>query len=330
MADVADHVGVSKATVSLVFRQAPGVGDDTRAAVMAAADELGYRVNRTAALMTARRTHLIGAVAQIRNSFHAELVEQLVRAADAAGYEIVLGAVTPTHGENRVVDTLLDFRCEAMLLIGTELPDAQIGELATRVPTVAVGRRVGGPDVDAVRTDDAQGIAQVVDHLYRLGHRRIVHVSGGSGAIAADRRAGFLRALRSYDLAHSGSVIESDGFTEAAGMTAGHSLLAGDLPTAVVCANDLLAVGALDVLRSAGVAVPEQVSITGYDDSPLARLGNVALTTVSQRPAEQADRAIAAVIERLDRDRTERSTATLTPELVVRATTGPAQDSTLS
>ena len=99
MQDIADKVGVSKALVSLVIRKAPGPSDDTRARVLAAAEELGYRVNRTAALMTARRSHLIGVMTDIRNSFHAEMVEDIVEAADRAGYEVVLGAVTPTHGE---------------------------------------------------------------------------------------------------------------------------------------------------------------------------------------------------------------------------------------
>src|SRR5262249_27903741 len=114
MQDIADKVGVSKALVSLVFRRAPGPSAETRERVFAAAEELGYRVNRTAALMTARRSHLIGVVADIRNSFHAEIVENIVAAADRAGYEVVLGAVTPTHSESRVIDTLLDFRCEGM------------------------------------------------------------------------------------------------------------------------------------------------------------------------------------------------------------------------
>ena len=94
----------------------------TRQRVFAAADELGYRVNRTAALMTARRSHLIGVMTNIRNNFHAEIVEDIVEAADRAGYEVVLGAVTPTHDESKVIDTLLDFRCEGVVLLGPGRP----------------------------------------------------------------------------------------------------------------------------------------------------------------------------------------------------------------
>jgi DNA-binding LacI/PurR family transcriptional regulator len=323
MQDIADKVGVSKALVSLVFRKAPGPSAETRARVFAAADELGYRVNRTAALMSARRSHLIGVTAEIRNSFHAEMVEDIVAAADRAGYEVVLGAVTQTHHESRVIDTLLDFRCEGMILLG---PVASIGELTTlseRLPIVSVGRRLSIDSLDVVRAADSRGIGAVVDHLAGLGHRRIVHVTGGSGSIRTDRRDGYLRAMRRHGLDEYAATIEGD-FTEKAGTAAAEQLLnADELPTAVVAANDRIAIGMLDGLRRAGVDVPGRVSITGYDDSLLAQLSHIDLTSVSQEPFEQANRAVTAVVERLDGQRTQAISSVLQPRLVVRGTTGP-------
>jgi LacI family transcriptional regulator len=234
----------------------------------------------------------------------------------------VLGAVTPTHDEAKVIDTLLDFRCEGILLIGPELPANELAKLGGKVPTVVIGRRVQTDALDVVRTADGRGIASVVDYLVGLGHRRVVHVSGGSGVIATDRRNGYLRTMRKHGLERDAEVIDGD-FTESAGMTAARRLLAGTLPTAVVCANDRLAVGVLDALRRGGVDIPGQASVTGYDDSMLARLGHIDLTTVNQRPQEQASHAVASVIERLDKDRTEARSSVLTPDLVVRATTAP-------
>ena len=321
MQDVADRVGVSKALVSLVFRKAAGPSEQTRARVFAAAEELGYRVNRTAALMTARRSHLIGVMTDIRNGFHAEMVEDIVEAADRAGYEVVLGAVTATHGEPKVIDTLLDFRCEGVILLGPESETAVLTEMGRQVPTVVVGRRVASTTLDVVRAADARGIGLVVDHLVELGHRRIVHVTGGSGSIAADRRKGYLRAMRRNGLDDHVDFIEGD-FTENAGVDAAKVLLTADhMPSAIVCANDRSAVGVLDALRRAGLDVPGEVSIAGYDDSALAGLGHVDLTSVSQAPREQANRAVEAVVERLDRGRTEPSSSVLLPRLVVRATT---------
>ena len=322
MQDIADEVGVSKALVSLVIRKAPGPSEETRAKVLAAADALGYRVNRAAALMTARRSHLIGVMTDIRSSFHAEMVEDIVEAADRAGYEVVLGPVTATHGEARVIDTLLDFRCEAVILLGPESEVGTLTAMGARLPTVVVGRRVASASLDVVRAADARGIGLVVDHLVELGHERIVHVTGGSGSIAADRRQGYLRAMRRNGLADRVQFIDGD-FTENAGVDAAKALLtAADLPTAVVCANDRSAVGVLDAMRRAGVDVPGRVSITGYDDSPLAQLGHIDLTSVSQAPREQANRAVEAVVERLDGGRTEPVSSVLVPQLIARGTTG--------
>jgi DNA-binding LacI/PurR family transcriptional regulator len=321
MQDIADKVGVSKALVSLVIRKAPGPSEETRQRVFAAADELGYRVNRTAALMTARRSHLIGVMANIRNSFHAEMVEHIVEAADRAGYEVVLGAVTPTHAESKVIDTMLDFRCEGVVLLGPESTADELNLLGDRLPTVVVGRRVSGQSLDVVRAADGRGIAAAVDHLVGLGHRGIVHVSGGPGLIAADRRNGFLRAMRRHGLGDA-VVIDAE-FTENAGIAAAQRLLDGALPTAVVCANDRLAIGVLDELRRGGVDVPGRVSVTGYDDSQLAQLAHIDLTTVSQEPREQANRAVQAVVERLDSGRTAPVSSVLAPRLVIRGTTAP-------
>ena len=271
--------------------------------------------------MTARRSHLIGVMTDIRNSFHAEMVEDIVEASDRAGYEVVLGAVTTTHGESKVIDTLLDFRCEGVILLGPESDVATLTEMGQQLPTVVVGRRVASPALDVVRAADARGIGAVVDHLVALGHRRIVHVTGGSGSIAADRRKGYLRAMRRNGLDEHVEFIEGD-FTENAGVDAAKVLLTADrLPSAVVCANDRSAVGVLDALRRAGVDVPGAVSITGYDDSVLAQLGHIDLTSVSQAPREQANRAVEAVVERLDRGRTEPASSVLMPQLVVRGTT---------
>lgn len=325
MQDIAEKVGVSKALVSLVFRKAPGPSAETRARVFAAADELGYRVNRTAALMSARRSHLIGVTAEIRNGFHAEMVENIVEAADLAGYEVVLGAVTPTHRESKVIETLLDFRCEGLILLGPSSPVGDLTALGERLPVVAVGRRLPIDTLDVVRCADSRGIAAAVDHLAELGHERIVHIAGGSGSIRSDRRDGFLRAMRRHSFADSAAVIEGD-FTEAAGVAAAEQLLAGKtLPTAVIAGNDRMAIGLLDALRRAGVDVPSDISVIGYDDSPLARLSHIDLTSVSQEPREQSDHAVSAVVDRLDGHRTEPRSTVLQPRLVIRATTAPAR-----
>jgi LacI family transcriptional regulator len=325
MQDVADHVGVSKALVSMVFRRVQGPSAETRQRVLDAAKKLGYRPNRSAALLSLRRSHLIGVMANIRNTFHAELVEYIVGEADRFGYEVVLGGVTPTHGEPAVVETLLDFRCEALILLGPEFDDTKLTGLAARAPVVVVGRRTSCQAVDVVRTADARGIGAIVDHLVSLGHRRITHLSGGDGSIAADRKTGYVRAMKRHGLSDEIDIIDGD-FTEGAGITAARALLARRTrPTAVCAANDRCAIGLLDELRRAGLDIPGDIAVTGYDDSLLAQLTHIDLTTASQEPHQQAVEAVKAVVERLDEQRSERRNVVLQPKLIVRRTAAAAE-----
>jgi DNA-binding LacI/PurR family transcriptional regulator len=324
--DVAAAVGVSPASASLVLRGVPGPSSATRERVLEAAARLGYRPDRTASLLARRRSRLIGVVMDVRNTFHAELVEDVDEAAERCGYDVVLSAITRTRDEGRAVETLLDSRCEALVLLGPEAPGARLAALDRQLPVVVVGRPMPSDGVDVVRAADDEGVAQGVDHLVGLGHRRIAYVDGGRGAIAAGRRRGYQRAMRRHRLGGHLQVIPGDS-TEEAGARAARAVLDADpRPTAVLTFNDRSAVGLLDALVRAGVAVPGEVSVVGYDDSPLSRLAHIDLTTVSQNSRELTEHAVAAVVERLDGGRTEHREVVVAPELVARGTTGPPPD----
>jgi DNA-binding LacI/PurR family transcriptional regulator len=321
--DVAERVGMSPASVSMVLSGAPGPSAATRERVLEAAAELGYRPDRTASLLARRRTHLVGVLLQVSSPFHAELVEHLHEAAEGRGYDVVLSTVTRTRDERRATETLVDFRCEALVLLGPVAPAAQLAALGRQLPVVVIGRRVAGAGVDVVRTADAEGVGQVVDHLATLGHRSIAYVDGGRGTIAADRRRGYRTAMGRHGLAGHLRVIAGD-HTEAAGTRAARALLdGGALPSAVVAYNDSCALGLLDTFNRAGIEVPADVSVAGCDDSSLARLAHVNLTTVSQDARGQAEHAVAAATERLDGGRVRPREVVLAPNLVVRGTTGP-------
>jgi DNA-binding LacI/PurR family transcriptional regulator len=296
--------------------------------VLEAAARLGYRPDRTASLLARRRSRLVGVMMDVRNSFQAELVEDLHEAADRLGYDVVLSTITRSRDERRAVETLVDSRCEALVLLGPDAPAADLAALGRQLPVVVVGRPVGtgdgrgdGAGVDVVRVADDAGVGLAVDHLVELGHRAVAYLGGGRGSIAASRRRGYTAAMRRRGLAPSTIPGER---TEESGTRAARALLAaGALPTAVMAYNDRAAVGLLDAFARAGVAVPGAVSVVGYDDSPLARLAHVDLTTVSQNPPLQAEHALAAVVERLDEGRTAHREVVLPPRLVVRGTTGP-------
>jgi len=323
LADVAASAGVSPGLVSLVLRNQPGPSEQTRARVLEAARQMGYRADRTASLLARRRSRHLGVLMDVRNTFHAELVADLDAAATRLGYDLLLSTVTPARDERRAAEALLDFRCEALVLLGPDDPAGRLNALGRELPVVVVGRRVPSATVDVVRAADDQGVAEAVGHLAGLGHRAVAFVDGGRGTIASDRRRGYRQAMRRLGLDDHARIIPGD-HTEEAGTRAAATLLAdGRRPTAVIASNDRCAVGLLDALARRGVKVPGSLSVVGYDDSTLARLAHVDLTSVSQEAGQQAEQAVALAAERLEGGRTAPREVVLTPHLVVRSTTAP-------
>jgi DNA-binding LacI/PurR family transcriptional regulator len=323
LADVAARAGVSPALASLAIRDAPGPSAASREAVLRAAAELDYRPDPAAQLLRQHRSRMLGVVFDPGDPFHADLLEGMYPAAEQSGYDVVLGARVPTRPEQRAVEALIGSRCEALVLIGTEAGPAQLRTLGTRLPVAVVGRRGDNAGVDGVRTRDQMGARAAVDLLVDLGHRRIRLVDGGRHPGAAERRRGYRTAMRRHGLAAD---IASGDHTEESGMRAARDLLDGtDGITAILASNDRCAAGILDTLLRAGVDVPGEVSVIGYDDSRLARLTHIALTTIGQDAERTARLAVEAVVERLDggADSPPRDIL-LDPHLVVRRTTAPA------
>lgn len=324
MADVAARAGVSRALVSIVFRDRPGASAATRTRVRAAAAELGYTPDSAARLLARGRSRTIGVLTTVGEPFEAALIEHLYAEAGRHGYGVLLSARTPGHDERTAVDELLAHRCEALVLLGPEAPDAELTALARRTALVVVGRGVRG--VDSAQTDDEAGLRAVTEHLIAAGHRRITHVDGGPGPNAAARRDGYTAAMTAAGLADEVHVLPG-AYDEEAGIAAAHRLLAGDPapPTAVVAGNDRCAIGLLDTLRRSGVDVPGRMSVAGYNDDRVSRLAHVDLTTVRQDTAALARGAVDAVRARLDDPATGPVELVLDPHLVVRGTTGPAR-----
>jgi DNA-binding LacI/PurR family transcriptional regulator len=325
--DVAARAGVSTASVSLVLRGRPGPSDATREAVLRAASDLGYRPDRTASLLARRRTQLLGVTMDVSSPFQAELLEDLQAAADERGYDLVVSPLTRTRDERRAVEMLLDFRCEALILLGPATPDADLAALARDHHVVAIGRRLDVEGVDVVRAADDVGVGLAVDHLAALGHHSFAFVDGPRGSIATLRRQGFRAATRrvpgSSVSVVPGGATEETGQRAGAGLAAAGSLAPSGGVTGLVCYNDRAALGVLAALQEAGCSVPGDVSVVGYDDSPLARLATVGLTSVSQATAPMALAAVQAATQRLDEGRSEPVEVVLEPHLEVRRTTGP-------
>jgi DNA-binding LacI/PurR family transcriptional regulator len=321
MADVAQRAGVSRALVSIVFRDVPGASPATRERVMRAADELGYRPDARARLLGRSRSRTVGVVFDLRHEFHAELVDELYGAVDGSGFDLALGAATPRHDEQRAAHSMLDYRCEAIVLIGPAVTTTAIEALADQVPVVVVARSLRSRNIDVVRTDDAAGARLAVEHLAELGHRRIAHVDGRRAAGAAERRRGYRDAMRDLGL-QARDMIVPGGLTEEHGEAAAKALVRGRRrPTAVAAFNDHCAAGLMTAARVRGVRVPADLSVVGYDDSHVAALSTVSLTTVAQDAPTLATAALDLAIARIDDPARARSEVVVPPRLVVRSTT---------
>lgn len=329
MADVAERAGVSRAAVSIVFRGVPGASASTRQRVMQAAEELAYRPDQRARLLGSNRSRTIGVVFGLHHEFHAEVVEALYRSVDESGYHLALGATAPTRSERRAVQTLLDYRCEALILVGPTLARAAIAELAEHVPVIVVARALPRTAVDVVRTDDVSGARIAVEHLAGLGHTSITHVEGRRAPGAAERRRGYQAGMRALGLA-SGAELVAGGLTENDGEQAAVQILGGARPTAVTAFNDHCAVGLMAAARARGVQVPATLSVVGYDDSHVASLASVALTTIAQDATTLADAAFDLAVTRAENgpDRNSPTEIVVPPRLVLRQTTArPRSDS---
>ncbi|WP_244223544.1 LacI family DNA-binding transcriptional regulator [Amycolatopsis circi] len=320
MVDVAAKAGVSRALVSLVFRNQPGASEATRQRVLAAADELGYRPDNAARLLARGRSRTLGVVLTVHQPFDADLVEGIYPEAERLGYDVLLSATAPGRDESKAVEALLSHRCEAVILLGSKAEPAYLAELGKRTVAVSVGRRVPGARVDSVHTADLVGVRQAIDYLAELGHRDIVHVDGGKDPGAPDRRRAYRGAMRRHKLT---ARVLPGAYSEDAGIAAAQQLLSEDrLPTAVLAGNDRCAVGLMHAFGRAGLELPKDISVVGYDDSHLSHLSYIDLTTIRQDADRIAEQAVHQAVARLEDETLEPTETVLDPKLVIRGTTG--------
>lgn len=331
---VADHAGVSQATVSRVLNDRPGVAEATRRAVLQAMSQLGYEHGR---LRTARRTGLVGLIVpELDNPVFPRFAQAIESRLAREGLTTVLCTSTPAGmGETDYLDVLQDHAVTGIVLISGEHADTTVDHQRYRdlraggVPLVLVnGRDEDLDEIAAVTVDHAEVTRLAVAHLASLGHLRIGLALGPARYVTAARlRLGYLDGMARAGLQTEPELIADTIYGIEGGHAAGAALLPRDV-TAVVCASDRMALGVIRAARERGLEVPGEVSVIGFDDAGPNNHMDPPLTSV-QQPFESMASAIVQLLTAQIAD-TEAATPELTfrPELVVRRSTGPAPAAT--
>ncbi len=324
MADVARHVGVSHQTVSRVLNGHPNVSPETRASVLAAIRDLGYRPNAAARTLVTGRTNVLGVISFDTVPLRpASLLYALERAA-RPDYSVAITSLA-RFDRGSLPDAVERFPGQAVDGIIVIAPETAAVEaltgLAADIPLVAVGCGTRAP-LPSVAIDNAFGAARATQHLLDLGHQTVHHIAGPDSWLDAQERVeGWRQALRSAGAAEPG-LLRGD-WSARSGYEIGHRLAAMPEVTAVMCGNDQMALGLLRALAEHGRRVPGDVSVVGFDDIPEAAFFLPPLTTVRQDFGELGRRALHLLMDRISRGRQLGPVLPIEPELVVRASTGP-------
>ncbi len=323
MADIARVLGISRQSVSLALGDAPGPSPETRRRVREAAAALGYHPHLGAQALRRARSTTLGVVFSPAHAAETEILDGVYPAAAAHGCGVVLSPQTVRRSTAEAVGELLGHRCSALVVIGSDLRGRGLDDLVARagVPVAQVGYGRRNAAYDVVRSAGETGLSDVVEHLHGLGHREITYVHTASKPATLVRRAGYLAAMARLGLVPDVVGGRGPEVEEVGAAAARHLLDRPGLPTAVVAANDQAAIGVLQTFARRGVRIPEDVSLTGFDDAAPARFSSADLTTVAQDPGGLGAAAVEVVLARRD-DPARRPVEVVRPtRLVVRGST---------
>ena len=328
--DIARHAGVSRTTVSFVLNQVPGVRQKTRDRVLRSAQKLGYVPNSAARMLVSGRSSTLGLVISSPDllqvdAFIPRLLYGIERVCNSTGYKLLIEAVEDATNPNAYLDLAHGKRIDGLIVHNPRADDRGLVQLIEKgFPVVIIGS-VGHPKENSVGTDLLTGGRVATNHLVSLGHRRIAHISFAPlSYLAAEARfRGYREALKKARIQFDKSLLAIGNFSSESGFDAMKLLLrCRPIPTAVFVGNDTLAIGAMAAIRAAGLNVPEDIAIVGFDDLPFAAFCNPALTTIRLQADDLGERAARAAIELLDGKPVGMQRGVPPLELIVRESSG--------
>lgn len=326
--EIAVRAGVSQATVSRVLNNKPNVREETRQRILRVIEEMGYYPNAEARSLVTKKTTRIGlVVSDILNPFYPELIERIGSITREQGLSVLLcNTQRDPHNDEIYTRSLIEQRVAGVIFSsitpGSHAP-AQLTQAG--IPFVFVNRYLKDTAANIVITDNVRGAYKVTEHLLELGHSHIAFIRGLSNVTTSqDRESGYRQCLQDHGL-QAGIVTEQGNYTREGAYEAAIRLLQHPSPpTAIFCANDYMAFGALDAVSDHGLRVPEDVSVVGFDNIALSSLQVIGLTTVEQPIDKMARKAMEFLLGSIGRERVcDVQTAVYEPNLVVRKTSGP-------
>jgi LacI family transcriptional regulator len=329
--DIAARAGVSQATVSRVINSKPNVREKTRDRVLQVIDEMGYVPDAGARGLVTQRTTKIGLiVSDIVNPFYPELVESVEELARQSGYAVLLCNTQRDPANDEIYARFLVEQRVAGVLFASVTPQSGAPRQFShaRIPMVFMNRYLRNEPVPSVLTDNVVGAYKMTKYLIELGHSRVAFVRGlPDTTTSQDRELGYRQCLADHSMKVAPTLLEQGDYTRDGARQAALRLLRlPSLPTAIFCANDYMAFGALDAAYELGLRVPEDISIVGFDNIALSSLKAISLTTVEQPIAQMARRAMEILLSLIeDKASTQKPWIEVyKPELIVRSTSGPA------
>jgi DNA-binding LacI/PurR family transcriptional regulator len=323
--DVADYAGVSRAAVSKVLRNAYGLSDEMRARVEAAMKALDYRPQPQARGLRGRTYTLGISLPEIRNPFFPDLLDGILEALRPSPYQPLIGVRPSADATERdTIDMMIDRKVDGLILVAPHLPADYFARVTGAIPAVVLGRHERDGGFDTVNNDDAAGAEMVVDELVARGHRRIAYLGleideVGETNSTSLRYDGYLAAMRRHGLADRVLVGNSShrGGAKPAQDVARELLSDPDRPTAIFAWFDTVAITVMSVAAEMGLSVPGDLSVVGYDNSSVAALPQVGLTSVDQSGRLLGETGARLVMERID-GRTDEMHFLVQPKLFVR------------
>lgn len=328
VADIARHLGLSTATVSMTLRNKGRISEQTRQRVLKAIDELGYVYNQTAANLRNKSSNQVGLLLHdITNPFYAEMTVGLSREMEAHDLMLFLAnSEESAERQQQFMDSLQRHNAAGMVICAAQPTPHSFFDslLRRRIPTILVVRQVPDVALDFVGTDNFLGCQLATEHLIRLGHRHIAFIGGTPASISRSQRlGGYMSKLLEHGIAPKPEWIIGCGASRVEGTQAMTRLLeAHPEVTAAVCYQDVVALGAMLALRRLNRVIGEEFALVGFDDLPETALVEPALTTVSVAARELGRKAGELLLERIAGNDEPAKSIILPPTLVVRRSCG--------